>query len=66
VSVQSARSQLVPQCGLGLRCVLPQTPGTLGFDNSGSTHVETPPHPDCFAIRPLPARGERLAPRAFA
>jgi hypothetical protein len=22
--------------------------------------VETPPHPDCFAIRPLPARGERL------
>jgi hypothetical protein len=27
--------------------------------------VETPPHPDCFAIRPLPARGERLAPRAI-
>jgi hypothetical protein len=27
--------------------------------------VETPPHPDCFAIRPLPARAERLAPRAI-
>jgi hypothetical protein len=25
--------------------------------------VEMPPHPDCFAIRPLPARGERLASR---
>jgi hypothetical protein len=27
--------------------------------------VETPPHPDGFAIRPLPARGERLALRAI-
>ena len=66
VSVQPARPQLVPQRGLGFRCVLTQTPGTLGFDNSGSTHVDTPPHPDCFAIRPLPARGERLALRVFA
>jgi hypothetical protein len=65
VSVQSARPKLVPQCGLGFRCVLPQPPGPLGFDITGSTHVETPPHPDCFAIRPLPARGERLALRAF-
>jgi hypothetical protein len=24
--------------------------------------VEAPPHPDCSAIRPLPASGERLAP----
>jgi hypothetical protein len=27
--------------------------------------VETPPHPDGFAIRPLPARGQRLALRAI-
>jgi hypothetical protein len=43
---------------------LPQTPGALGLDLSSSPHAPTPPHPDCYAIRPLPARGERLAPRA--
>ena len=43
-----------------------QASGALGFDLIGSSHMETPPHPDCFAIRPLPARGERLSPRAIS
>ena len=63
-SVQPARPQPIPKPGLRLRGVLPQTPCTLGLDLSSSTHAATPPHPDCYAIRPLPARGERLAPRA--
>ena len=37
-----------------------QTPGTLGPCFIGFAHVVTPPHPDRFAIRPLPASGERL------
>jgi hypothetical protein len=27
-------------------------------------HGETPPYPDCFAVRPLPARGERFTQRS--
>jgi hypothetical protein len=72
VSIQPARPQPKPKRGLGLCGVSPQTPGTLGRHLSGSAHAATPPHPDCTgrcfriaeAIRPLPARGERSAPRA--
>ena len=65
VTVQPARSKLVPENCLCVGGVSSQMPGARGFDLIGRSHVETPPHPDCFAIRPLPARGERLAPRTL-
>ena len=65
VPVQRTRSKASPQSGLCVRSGPAQTPGTPGFDLIGSAHAATPPHPDCFAIRPLPARGERLAPPAI-
>jgi hypothetical protein len=37
--------------------------GAPGFDLVSLSQVETAPHPAGFARRPLPARGERLAPR---
>ena len=64
VTDETARPQPIPKRSLGFRGVLPQTPGALGLDLSSSPHAATPPHPDCYAIRPLPARGKRLAPRA--
>jgi hypothetical protein len=65
VPVERTRSKSSPQSGLCLRSGSAQTPGTPGFDLIGSAHVAAPPHPDCFAIRPLPARGERLAAPAI-
>jgi hypothetical protein len=35
-------------------------PGLIMEWMSSTSAVETPPHPDCCAIRPLPANGERL------
>ena len=64
VSVQPARPQSIPKRSFGFRGVRPQTPGLLSLNLSSSTHAATPPHRDCYAIRPLPARGERLASRA--
>ena len=64
VDVEAARPESIPESGLRFRGSSSQASSALGFDLIGSSHVETPPHPDCFAIRPLPARGERLAPRA--
>jgi hypothetical protein len=55
----------MPQRGLRISCVLSQSSCASSLDHISRAHAETPPHPDCFAIRPLPARGERLAPRAF-
>ena len=65
VTVQPARPKLVPESCLCVGGASSQMPGAGGFDLIGRSHVETPPHPDCFAIRPLPARGERLAPPTF-
>jgi hypothetical protein len=65
VSIQIARPQPIPKRGLGFRGVFPQTPRTLRRNLFGWPHAETLPHPDCSAIRPLPASGERLAPHAI-
>ena len=64
-SVQPARPELTPERRFGFRHCLPQIPGTLGLFLISRAQADSPPHPDCFAIRPLPARGERLAPRAI-
>ena len=63
VTAQVARAQAIPQSSLGVGGNLSQVPGSPGLHLVSSSQAETPPHPDCFAIRPLPARGERLAPR---
>ncbi|MDB5610710.1 MAG: hypothetical protein JWP25_7610 [Bradyrhizobium sp.] len=61
VSIEPTRPQPIPKRTLGIRCGLSQTPGSFGLHLIGSAHAAAPPHPDCFAIQPLPARGERLA-----
>jgi hypothetical protein len=65
VTVEAAGSEPIPQRFLRLGRNPSKASCPLSFDLIGSSHVETPPHPDCFAIRPLPARGERLASRAI-
>jgi hypothetical protein len=60
VSIEATRSESVPKRGFRIRSFSPQAPGTSGLFLIGRTHADIPPHPDCFAIRPLPARGERL------
>ena len=62
VTIEPARPQSVPQSRFGFRGNSSQASGALGFDLVSCAHVEAPPHPDCSAIRPLPASGERLAP----
>jgi hypothetical protein len=65
VAIEPARAESMPQSCLRVGSVASQPSGALGFKFVSFSHMETPPHPDCFAIRPLPARGERLAPRAI-
>jgi hypothetical protein len=65
IIVESARTEPMPQSALRVGRNLSPAPRSSGLDLISSSHVETPPHPDCFAIRPLPARGERLASRAI-
>ena len=61
MSVQPPGAQPKPKTIFRVRGSLPQTPGPSCLFLISRTHVEAPPHPDCFAIRPLPASGERLA-----
>jgi hypothetical protein len=61
VTIEATRPEPIPQGLLRLGGLPSKAPRPLRFALIGSSHVETPPHPDCFAIRPLPARGERLA-----
>ncbi len=63
IAIEAARSEPVPQSLLRLGGDPSQAPGALGFDLITFSQAETPPHPDCFAIRPLPAGGERLSSR---
>ena len=65
VPVEPARPESVPQSCLCVSGLASQAPGAPGLNFISLSHVETPPHPDGFAIRPLPARGERLALRAI-
>jgi hypothetical protein len=65
VSVEPARPESVPQSCLCVSGLASQAPGAPGLNFISLSHVETPPHPDGSAIRPLPARGERLALRAI-
>jgi hypothetical protein len=65
VAIESTRPEPVPQSCFGFCGSLPQPSSALGFMLSGPAHAAPPPHPDCFAIRPLPARGERLASHAI-
>jgi hypothetical protein len=62
---KAARPQPAPKHFLGVGCNAPQASGALSFDLVSSSHAATPPHPDCFAIRPLTAGGERLAHRTM-
>jgi hypothetical protein len=52
----------VPKSLLGICAVPSQTSSALGPDLIGRAHAVTPPHP-ALTRRPLPASGERLAPR---
>ena len=63
VSIEATRSESIPKGCLSVCGSSSQAPGALGFDLVGFSQAETPPHPDCFAIRPLPASGERLTVR---
>jgi hypothetical protein len=65
VTIEATRSMLIPKLGFRDRGDFSKASGTCGLDFISSSHVENPPHPDCFAIRPLPTSGERLAPRAI-
>jgi hypothetical protein len=62
VTIEPARPQSIPQSRFGFRRNSSQASRASGFDLVSYAHVEAPPHPDCSAIRPLPASGERLAP----
>jgi hypothetical protein len=59
VSIQSARSQTIPECPFRIRRRASQAPRTFSSKFISPAHGETPPHPSCFARRPLPASGER-------
>jgi hypothetical protein len=61
ITVETPRPKSIPERSLGMGGVTSQTPRALGAGLVSFPHVETPPHPDCCATRPLPARGERLA-----
>ena len=63
MSIEPARPQPIPKGRFSHCCGLSQAPGSFRLHIVGSAHAATPPHPAGFARRPLPARGERLAPR---
>jgi hypothetical protein len=66
MTVKPARSELIPESSFCIRGSSPQTSRTFGLVLGSTAQAETPPHPAGFARRPLPARGERLAPRLCA
>ena len=71
VASKSTRPQAIPERRFCVGSGLSQAPCPVGLDLVSRTQADTPPHPDCperceaslWAIRPLPAGGERLAPR---
>lgn len=65
-AVDRTRPQPLPERQFGVRCIAPQPSCARGGFFIGSAHVEAPPHPACFARRPLSASGARLAHPAFS
>jgi hypothetical protein len=67
VTAEPPRSESKPECGFRVGSGSSQSPRSPSPDFIRFSHAATPPHPDHrFAmIRPLPARGERLAQRAL-
>jgi hypothetical protein len=59
MSIDEARSQLVPKAQFCICRIATQTPSQACFDFVGLAHKAAPPHPTRFARRPLPACGER-------
>jgi hypothetical protein len=59
ISIEASRSESMPKGCLSVCGGSSQAPRLPSFDLIGLSQAETPPHPDCFAIRPLPASGER-------
>jgi len=61
VTVERAGTKPAPQRTLGISCIASQSPGAFRPNFSRTAHADAPPHPDCifYAIRPLPASGER-------
>ena len=64
IAAQPAGPELMPESSFCVRRSPPQISRSLGLVLVSTAHAETPPHPAGFAHRPLPARGERLSPRA--
>ena len=59
VAVQPARSQAIPEHAFSI-CRHPSQASRLASLGLVSTaHADNPPHPPCFARRPLPASGAR-------
>ena len=61
LAIKPARPQPAPQRRFGIGGISSQASGSLRSYLPCTAHAALPPHPDCFAIRPLPARGERLS-----
>jgi hypothetical protein len=66
VTSQTPRSQSAPKRVFRICRGPSQAPSAPCPSLFCTAHAARPPHPDCFAIRPLPARGERLASREAA
>ena len=59
LTTQPARAQTIPELPFRVSRRASQTSCPFGFELVSSSHAEHPPHPSCFARRPLPADGER-------
>jgi hypothetical protein len=59
VTVQPASSEAIPERSLRVRQRASQVSCALRLALISTSHAEAPPHPSCFARRPLPASGER-------
>ena len=59
MSIQPSPPQPEPEGIFSIGSNLPQSSGASCLGLISRAHAETPPHPDCCAIRPRPASGER-------
>ncbi len=61
VSIQPTGAKAVPKHPFRICRRASQAPRTLGLEVISTAHAALPPHPACYARRPLPASGERLS-----